>query len=196
MERISPVVKYILIINVLVFILQIYLENMGSNLAAYGMLWGIQSGNFGVWQLVTHMFMHGDFRHIFFNMFVLYMFGSRLEYTLDSKRFLQLYVTSGLAAGILQMLISPYIPSLGASGAVMGVMAAFAYLFPNSRLMIFPIFIPIKAKYAIGAMIAIDLFSGISGRPDNIAHWAHLGGAAAGLAIIWYWNKTNRKKFY
>ena len=197
LERISPVIKNILIINVIVFIVQNFYEAQGVDLTDYGALWGFQSGNFKVWQLVTHMFMHGNFMHIFFNMYALYMFGIRLEYSLDSKRFLQLYLISGLVAGSLQMLISPYVPSIGASGAVMGVLAAFAYLFPNTQLIIFPIFIPIKAKYAVAAMVAIDLFSGIAGRPeDNVAHWAHLGGAAAGFAIVWYWNKTNRKRFY
>ena len=194
-----PVVKNLLIINGLVFMAQLVFDKQGFRFTEYGALWDWESGNFRVWQLITHMFMHspGNFTHILFNMLGLYIFGTRLEYFWGAKRFLQFYLICGIVAGIAQLLIQNNFIAVGASGAVMGVLTAFAYLFPNERLIMFPIFIPVKAKYIVPALIALDLFSGIANTPgDQVAHWAHLGGALAGFVIVWFWNKTNRRKFY
>jgi membrane associated rhomboid family serine protease len=195
----TPVIKNLLIINGLVFMAQLVLDKQGFDFTDYGMLYDWGSDKFRVWQVITHMFLHTpeNFMHIFFNMLLLYMFGTRLEYHWGAKRFLQFYLICGIAAAITQMLIQDNFKAYGASGAVMGVLTAFTYLFPNERLMIFPIFIPVKVKYIVPALIAMDLFSGIADTPgDDVGHWAHLGGALAGFVIVWFWNKTNRRKFY
>ncbi|MEJ7736143.1 MAG: rhomboid family intramembrane serine protease [Chitinophagaceae bacterium] len=194
-----PVVKNLLIINGLVYLAQVVFAQQGVELEFWGALWPYQSPYFGVWQLVTHMFMHsrGTIFHIVFNMFGLWMFGSVLEKRWGSKRFLQFYLLCGIIAGIAHLLFSGgYASAVGASGAIMGILAGFAYLFPNNELYLMLIPIPIKAKYAIPALMALDLFGAFSGQSSNIAHWAHLGGALAGLIIVIIWNKTNRKTFY
>jgi membrane associated rhomboid family serine protease len=196
-ESIPPVVKNLLIANVLVFFAQQMFEAQGKPLEFHAALWDYRSPYFRVWQLVTHMFMHASFFHILFNMFGLWMFGKELENRWGSKRFLQFYIICGLAAGLAQLLLQTNFVAVGASGAIMGVFAAFAYLFPNTPLVIFPIFIPIKAKWAIPGLMAIDLFGGIARMPgDNVAHWAHLGGAITGLIVVFIWNKRNRNTFY
>ncbi len=195
-----PVVKNLLIANVLVYLAQVVFTKQGIFLEQWGALWPLQSPYFGIWQLVTHMFMHDSsgIWHILFNMFGLYMFGKILEEFWGPKRFLQFYIICGLAAGVAHLLLGGgqgY--AVGASGAIMGVFAAFAYLNPNAPLFLMFIPIPIKAKYAIPGLMALDLFSGIARLPgDNIAHWAHLGGAAAGLILVIIWNKNNRRTFY
>ncbi len=192
---IPPVVKNLLIINGLVFLAQYVFEQQDIRLEIWGALWGLRSGNFQVWQLITYMFMHGGISHILFNMFALWMFGMILERFWGAKRFLTFYILCGIFAGITQLVMQPAGIAIGASGAIMGIMAAFAYLFPNTELFIMFIPIPIKAKYVVPGFMALDIFGGISGG-DNIAHWAHLGGAFAGLIIVIIWNKTNKKTFY
>jgi membrane associated rhomboid family serine protease len=206
-DTLPPVVKNLLIVNVIVFFAQMAFKDYGiylsedrilSYFTIYGALWPLDSGLFKVWQLVTHMFMHGDIMHILFNMFGLWMFGRYLENFWGPKRFLQFYMICGLVAGITHLLLhSGEGYAVGASGAIMGVFAGFAYLFPNAPLYIMLIPIPVKAKYAIPGLMAIDLFGGIAQLPgDNIAHWAHLGGAVTGLVLVLFWNKRNRKHFY
>lgn len=200
---IPPVIKNLLIINGLVWLAQIAFTKQGTYLEVYGALWGLQSGNFKIWQLITYMFMHSAvdsqggvvFSHILFNMFALWMFGTNLEKFWGAKRFLTFYMICGIAAGIAQLIMQSDGVAVGASGAIMGIMAGFAYLFPNTEMFIMFIPIPIKAKYVVPGFMALDLFGGISGG-DNIAHWAHLGGAFAGLIIVIIWNKTNKKTFY
>ncbi len=207
LSGLPPVVKNLLIINILVWIAQIFFIKQGNPLEIYGALWSRETGNFNIWQLVTHMFMHAsvdqrgqiEFYHIFFNMFTLWMFGKILENFWGSKRFLQFYMISGLVAGIVQLLMGGFSYAVGASGAIMGLMAGFAYLFPNTELYIMFIPIPVKAKYVIPGLMALDLFGGIANTSgDNVAHWAHLGGAAAGLIMVIFWNKSkgNRRNFY
>jgi membrane associated rhomboid family serine protease len=131
-------------------------------------------------------------------MFTLYMFGAQLEDVWGSKRFFNFYMICGIVAGLAQLFFGGdggY--AVGASGAIMGVLAAFTFLFPNTPLYMMFIPIPIKAKFAIPALMALDLFGGIAKvNGDNIAHWAHLGGAAAGFILVLIWNKTNRNTFY
>jgi membrane associated rhomboid family serine protease len=209
---IPPVIKNLLIINGLVWLAQLYFDRQGVFLELYGGLWSLGSGNFRVWQLITHMFMHQAyeidlaagtinytpvFAHIGFNMFALWMFGSTLENFWGSKRFLQFYMICGVGAGLAQMLLGGGGYAIGASGAVMGVMAGFAYLFPNTELYMLFIPVPIKAKYVVGGLVALDLFGGINpGQGDNVAHWAHLGGALIGIIVVIFWNKTRKKDFY
>ncbi|MEO5995062.1 MAG: rhomboid family intramembrane serine protease [Chitinophagaceae bacterium] len=195
-ESLPPVVKNLLIANVLVFLAQFVFEQQGFTLEPLFALHPIESGDFRIWQLVTHMFMHGGFFHILFNMFGLWMFGSILENYWGSKRFFQFYIICGLVAGAAHLTFSNG-SAIGASGAVMGVFAAFAYLFPNTPLFLMFIPIPIKAKWAMPGLILIDVFGAIAPRTgDNIAHWAHIGGALAGLCLVLIWNKKNRKTFY
>ena len=197
-NSLTPVVKNLLIANVLVFIAQLYFLKIERPLELYGALWPVRSGNFRVWQLVTYMFMHASWMHLIFNMLGVYMFGATLENFWGSKRFLQFYMICGLVAGGAQLALqgdSMY--SLGASGAVMGILAGFGYLFPNTDLYLYFIPIPVKAKYAISGFILIDLFGVLVPREgDQIGHYAHLGGALAGLIIVILWNRTNRKNFY
>jgi membrane associated rhomboid family serine protease len=170
------------------------------------------------------MFLHGSFMHILFNMIALWMFGGILENYWGAKRFLNFYLICGIGAAIVQILMIPWettrslqgmadIPAeymqdaiqqaidqysmIGASGAIMGVMAAFAYLFPNTELYIFLIPMPVKAKYVIPVYVLIDLFGGLSRQPgDNVGHFAHLGGALVGILIVIFMNRTNRRNFY
>jgi membrane associated rhomboid family serine protease len=167
------------------------------------------------------MFMHGGIFHILFNMFALWMFGSLMERIWGPKRFLSFYLVCGLFAAIAQMIsyavafwgldhatltaveqiqyqdILTKSATVGASGAIMGVLAAYAYTFPNTELFIMPIPFPIKAKWAIIGIIGIDLFGGFANASnDNVAHFAHVGGALAGLAIVWYWNRNNKRQFF
>lgn len=192
-----PVVKNLIIANVVVFLAQFVFEQQGYPLEPLFALWALRSGLFQVWQLVTHMFMHGGIWHIVFNMFGLWMFGSVLENHWGSKRFFQFYIICGLIAGIAHLLFTNTGYAIGASGAIMGVFAGFAYLFPETPLYIYFIPIPIKAKWAMPGLILVDVFSAVSPKTgDNVAHWAHIGGAVAGLLLVMIWNKTNRKTFY
>jgi membrane associated rhomboid family serine protease len=208
-----PVVKNLIIINVLVWVAQLIYDKkdgiltmwMTSKLALYP----VESPEFKPYQIATHMFAHStydlghniNFIHILFNMFGLFMFGRILENVWGPKRFLFFYLACGVGAAaahlIMQYFLGEGAAAVGASGAVMGIFAAFAYLFPNTELMIIPIPVPIKAKWVVLAYVLIDLFGGI-GRlaGDNIAHFAHLGGALTGFIIVFFWNKTNRRTLY
>lgn len=223
-ETFPPIVKNLIIINVLVFVAQKVFDQQ-YDLTNKIMLWPVQSEEFRPYQIATHMFAHGDIAHIFFNMFALWLFGRVLEGVWHQKRFLFFYLACGVGAAALHILVQ-YLqyerlatdiraiadvsdieaefylkaqihPVLGASGAVMGVAVAFAYLFPNTELTVPPIWIPIKAKWLVLLYVAGDLISGFSNRAgDNIAHFAHLGGALTGFIIVLIWNKTNRRTFY
>jgi rhomboid-like protein len=178
---------------------------------------------FQPYQILTHMFMHGSLAHIFFNMWGLLMFGSILEQVWGPKRFLTFYLITGLGAVALHMAVQVYLmhsftgsidPSiallnantdaagiyvsqtLGASGAIFGIATAFAMLFPNTELMIIPIPIPIKAKYLMPLYILVELVMGLSmHQGDNVAHFAHLGGALFGFILVKIWNR-NRNTLY
>lgn len=198
-NKTPEVITHLLIINALVFGIQIMFPQMDKLLTGYYFL----SPNFKPWQILTHLFAHADISHLFFNMFSLWMFGKILAHLWGTQRFLFFYLSCGLFAFITHelYLYSQYgmntanAPFLGASGAVYGILVAFATLFPNTQLMLLFPPIPLKAKYLIGGFILMDLFSGISGRSTGIAHFAHLGGALAGFLIIRLWQK-NRNKFY
>ena len=223
-QRNTPVVLNLIIINVLVYLAQ---RVIGDSVTDKIALYPVNSEFFKPYQVITHMFAHSPTMlvHIIFNMFALWMFGTILERSWGPKRFLIFYLICGLAAAglhlLMQYLKNPeagqvtqamydqaiasegYFPkyalggAVGASGAIMGVLAAFAYLFPNTPLYMMFIPIPIKAKIAIPVMVAIDLFGGFAGiQGDSIAHFAHLGGAIAGFLMVLYWNKINKKTFY
>ena len=221
---IPPVIKNLLIINLLVFIAQITFQHDATvdNLFA---LHDIRSVYFKPYQLVTYMFMHGSWGHIFFNMLALWIFGASLENYWGSKRFLIFYMITGIGAGILQMatlyieltpiieevknlnileqqeyIHSPASPlngaTVGASGAIFGCLAAFAYLFPNRLIYIYGLF-PIKAKWLALIYGGIELFSGIANSSgDTVAHWAHIGGAIVGIIVVMMWHGTGRRNNY
>ena len=201
-DNFPPIVKNLMIINVLVFVAQMMFDKQYSVTAILAM-WPIDSPYFKPYQIVTHMFTHSptSFGHILFNMFSLWMFGKILENVWGGKRFLLFYLICGIGAAVGHLAVEYFTggvaPAVGASGAVMGVLVAFAYLFPNTELFILFIPFPIKAKWAAIGYVAIDLFSGIASfSGDNIAHFAHLGGALTGFILVLVWNKGNRRKFY
>lgn len=194
-QKFSPVVLNLLIINVLVFLVQNMFDDQEQKITRVLAMYPYQSEFFKPYQLVTHMFTHGSFTHILFNMFALWSFGSLLERVWGPKKFLIFYLVCGLAAAVAQLFLSNA-PAIGASGAVMGLLGAYAYLFPNTELLIFPIPFPIKAKWAIIGIAAIDFFGGVYPTGSQIAHFAHLGGLAMGLILVIIWNKGNKKTFY
>ena len=195
LQRTTPVVLNLIIINVLVFIIQMMFDGPDEQITRKIALFPYDTEYFKPYQLVTHMFAHGGFFHLFFNMFVLWMFGTMLERIWGPKRFFIFYFACGLAAGVAHLLLQNA-PAVGASGAIMGLFAAYAYLFPNTQLIIFPIPVPVKAKYAVAIMAAFDLFGGVYSTGSNIAHFAHLGGLAMGFILVLIWNKTNKETFY
>jgi len=202
-DRFPPIVKNLIIINVLVFLAQLIFD------PRYGLtlriaLWPVDTPLFEPYQIVTHMFAHSPnfFFHILLNMLVLFMFGRVLENVWGAKRFLIFYLASGLGAAAAHLVMQHFmggipVPTVGASGAIMGVFVAFAYLFPNTELILFPIPIPVKAKWMAIGYIALDLFGGFGQfAGDNVAHFAHLGGALTGFLLVLFWNKTNRNTMY
>jgi membrane associated rhomboid family serine protease len=223
LQKDTPIVLNLIIINTIAYVAQLAFGGSGNENTINDLfaLHHYKSDVYQPYQLVTHMFMHGSFFHLLFNMFGLWMFGSLMEKLWGHQRFLVFYLICGLVAGIAQMgsyaysnwrwdhsFMSPEKVELyqnmlsmnstvGASGAIMGVLAAYAFTFPNTQLYIFPIPFPIKTKWALTALIAFDIFGGVTNSPsDNVAHFAHVGGALAGLIIVIFWNKTNKKTFF
>lgn len=235
-NNIPPITRNIIIINVIVFILTYVLQTdlMYRYLAAFYPF----SPFFHSWQIITHMFMHGSFMHILFNLMTLYSFGPVLEQVLGDKKYVLLYFVSGLGAFFLfnlwnfveveqiksslqslgfdlagymdgesvsfkgnsaaileqqnlvnqlQSIIS--VPMVGASGAIFGVIAAFATLYPDAKIMLMFIPVPIKVKYLMPVVIAVSVYLGISGNVGGIAHLAHVGGALVGFLLAMYWKK-------
>lgn len=196
LQRTTPVVLNLIIINALVFFVQYMFDGPEEMISQKIALFPYNTPYFKPYQLVTFMFAHGGFFHLFFNMFALWMFGTMLERVWGPKRFLIFYLACGLASGFAQLLLE-HAPAVGASGAIMGLFAAFAYLFPNTQLIIFPIPVPVKAKYAVALLAAFDLFGGVyPAAGGNIAHFAHLGGLVMGFILVLIWNKTDKKTFY
>ena len=199
-----PVIKKLLIINGIVFFLQVLVENMifsgipGGQFInkyfaliplqglKYDTMGGIFSMDFLPWQLITYQFLHGDIWHIGFNMFFLWMFGMEIENYWGSNKFLLFYLLAGIAGGILQLVVTPFMPGgaapiIGASGAVYGVMVAFAMFFPERYIYIYML-IPVKAKYLIVFLMIIE-FSSV-GNMDFVAHMVHIGGAISAVVFI------------
>lgn len=243
---ITDTVKHLLIINVLMFLGTMFVGN-GELFYRWFALYFPENSLFQPWQIVTHMFMHGGFAHIAFNMFALWMFGTSVEANLGSKKFLFLYISAGLGAVLFQLgfyyyqympveadliasgllkgeinemlstgkvtrditqlqfnqlqeLVNVHRTSMvGASGCIMGVLAAFGIMNPNAELMLIFLPIPIKAKYFIPGIIILDIISAFTGRSffslSNTAYLAHVGGAVIGALIMWYWKKNQFDKF-
>lgn len=186
-----PMIKILLFINIAVYLVfNVLFMNtpLADYFESYCALQGFATDNFHPWQLVTYMFMHGSFSHILFNMLALWMFGVEIENYWGSNRFLIYYMTTGIGAGLLQILIFPYSAVVGASGAVYGVLLAFGMMFPD-RIIFVSFIVPMKAKYFVILYGAIELFSGVFGAGGNVAHFAHLGGMIFGFILIKYWQK-------
>lgn len=218
------ITKNLIIINVLLFFGTFIAQRYGIDIVNYLGLHFFLAENFNVAQLFTYLFMHGGFSHVFFNMFAVWMFGTVLERTWGPKRFLFYYIVCGIGAGIVQeitqymeyrMVLSQYVNvdtgtgiipmsdylnmmnTVGASGAVYGILLAFGMLYPNQRMFIFPLPVPIKAKYFVVGYAVIELLLGIANNAgDNVAHFAHLGGMIFGFILIKYWKKKNGTYYY
>jgi membrane associated rhomboid family serine protease len=150
---------------------------------------------FRPWTLFTYMFAHGSLTHILFNMLGLYMFGSRVEERIGSRRFLLLYFISGLSGALLTMFLAPRAPVIGASGAVFGIMLAFARFWPDVQIL-FMMFIPLQARFAVMVMAAMELYAGTSGSRSGIANFCHLGGfAGAYLYLVYLERRAGVRKF-
>ena len=218
LNSIPPVTKNLIIINLLLWLATIvFRKTLGIDLVEYLGLHYFQADRFNAAQMVTYMFMHDpySFGHVFFNMFSVFIFGRTLESVWGGKRFLVFYMITGIGAGLIQeitwyislhdaiantesmigwsqtRLVLNNIITIGASGAVFGILLAFGMMFPNAELFLMFIPIPIKAKYFVIGYGLIELFLGIrsSSGGDNIAHFAHLGGMLFGLILILYWRK-------
>ena len=203
-----PVVKNLLILNVLFFLADVSLRTRGIDLTQWLGLHYITAQDFYPWQFITYMFMHGNFSHLFFNMFALWMFGYALENYWGSKRFLVYYLITGVGAALIQTGVlaleirsmtaelPPFaaqhyinqIVTVGASGAVYGILLAFGMCFPNVPIFLY-FFLPIKAKWFVIIYGVIEFFAGIGRASDGVAHFAHLGGMIFGLLLILYWRK-------
>lgn len=207
-----PAVQNLLIANCVVFLAMILLDKM--RIYELFALFPMPSPFFKLWQPVTYMFMHGDFSHLFFNMFALWMFGRGLEQELGTKRFLTYYLVCGIGAGLVQLgvaqidlmrlseasiLYQSYLctPTVGASGAVFGLLLAFGMLHPNATIMLLIPPIPMKAKWFVIIYGLLELLFGVSGKMDSVAHFAHLGGMFWGwLLLIWWRYRDSRKYRY
>ena len=213
-----PVVKHLLIINVLLYLATFTMNRFHIDLTDYLGLHFFKASDFKVYQLITYMFMHGNFEHLFFNMFALWMFGNTLENIWGSKRFLWFYMLCGIGAGLCQEVVQyiQYVTTLaqydsvnfgggqvismanylnmlntvGASGAIYGLLLAFGMMFPNSMIYLY-FFVPIKAKWFVIGYAVIELVSGFIGG-GNVAHFAHLGGMLFGLILILVWKKKGK----
>lgn len=221
MNKLPEVTKNLLAINILMFLATIVLERQGTDLTSLLGLHFFKASDFEPYQLLTYMFMHSDFPHLFFNMFALFMFGGVLERVWGSKRFLIYYLVAGVGAGLLQE-ITQYVhfaqlgwnenalipvqslglvpvsdvlnlwTTVGASGAVYAILLGFGMSFPNEKMFIFPLPFPIKAKFFVIGYAVIELLLGVSNSQDGIAHYAHLGGMLFGLVMILYWRKKRK----
>lgn len=211
LSSLPPVTRNLIIINVVVFLASLLNHNYATGLLG---LYFPASPLFHWWQVITHMFMHGNLAHIFFNMYTLFIFGIVLERIIGSKKFLLFYFVCGLGAealhlGVQYLQLHTYlpganlgnaeaiahiqeilsVPTVGASGAIYGVLMGFAMLFPESRItLIFPP-VSLSAKWMVGIFAAIELFTGITGAAPGIAHFAHLGGMLFAWLLILWWRK-------
>ena len=217
MNNMPPVVKNLLIINVLMYLATVVLQRYGLDLEALLGLHFFLASDFRVYQFFTYMFMHANLSHLFFNMFAVWMFGRIMEQVFGSQRFLFFYIVCGLGAGLIQEgaqgvkylweglaqyqnanidgVIMPmreylnYWNTVGASGAIYGILLAYGMTFPNERLFIIPFPFPIKAKWLVMGYAVIELMSAFASTGDHVAHMAHLGGMLFGWLLILYWRR-------
>ena len=198
--RTPPVVKNLIIANTLIFLATWLLPQAAIIADRFYALYWFGSPLFHSYQYITYMFLHGGFGHLFFNMFALWMFGRTLEYELGSRRFIIYYLVCGVGAALIQMLVAWLtgelgIVLIGASGAVMGVLLAFGVMHPNEVLIMFPIPVPVKAKWFVIGYAALELFYGATGRAAGIAHFAHVGGMLWGYLLLLYWKRKGAIRY-
>lgn len=229
MHYMPPVTKNLLIINVLFFLGRYVAMLYGIDLDDVLGLHFVLASHFHLYQVFTYMFMHASWAHIFFNMFAVWMFGVAIENAMGSRRYLLYYLTCGLGAAMTQEVVQfvqyaynglgayEQIPTagavlamgdylnlwttVGASGAVYGILLAFGMTFPDNRIFIFPLPVPIKAKYFVAGYAVIELLSGFGSSNDGVAHFAHLGGMLFGLLLLLYWRNgggrsNNNSRWY
>jgi len=219
----APAVVCLLAINIGIYLINVVIGPQASEMISSFALYYFDSPSFNAYQIITHMFLHGSFVHLLFNMFALFVFGSQLELIWRTKRFIIFYFVTGLGAVFLHQAvlafevlqisgsITPnsdlnllsalsssayrelqfkyFVPVVGASGAIYGLLLAYAVMFPNAKLMFLLLPVPIKAKYLIPVLMAAELFLGVRQYSfDNIAHFAHLGGALFGFILVKLWS--------
>lgn len=214
MRNLPTITKNLLLLNIFVWFVDILMQRYGIRLYDYLGLHYVTSSSFHIWQPLTYMFMHGGFSHLFFNMFAVLMFAPVLEQEWGGKRFLFYYLLCGLGAAFVQELVwglkvesllSTYsaesvmmnyvnqVVTVGASGAVFGILLAFGWFFPDVPMFIIFLPIPIKARYFVLLYAAVELLAGFSNLPgDNVAHFAHLGGMLFGLVVLLWWRYGER----
>ena len=205
MRNLPSVTQHLLLINVFCWIADYVLSQYGIQLSGICGLHYVNAPTFGFWQPLTYMFMHADFTHLFCNMFAVWMFAPVLEREWGSRKFLIYYLICGLGAAAVQEgvwalqvgssaqaeIIAPMLNTIGASGAVFGILFAFGWLFPDVRMFLLFIPIPIRARTFVLVYAAIELMAGFSHIPgDNVAHFAHLGGMLFGWLLLLWWRKS------
>ncbi len=224
MMEMPPVTKNLIIINLLFFLAKLAAARYGVDLDNLLGLHFFLAPDFGFYQFLTYMFMHGGVTHILFNMFAVWMFGRTMESYWGGRRFLVYYVVCGLGAGLAQegvqyaqylveglggyetvnigyamISMGDYLnrwTTIGASGAVYGILLAFGLTFPDERLFIFPLPVPIKAKFFVIGYAVIELLSALGNSGDGVAHFAHLGGMIFGFLLILYWRRNGGGGYY
>ena len=206
MPNVPPVTRYLLIANVLVFALQLFLHDASTlALSQHFALWPLGpdqlgqvaggvviSVGFRPWQLVTYAFMHGGFEHILFNMFALYMFGGVIERTFGARNYTIYYFACAIVAAVAQLLVMKYFPNgfyhtIGASGAIFGLLLAFGMLYPKEKMFLIFLPIPMPAWLFVIGYAVVELVLGVTGTQAGVAHFAHLGGMVGGYVMIQYW---------
>ncbi len=187
MYRLPPITQGIIIANVLVFLLE---PTFGSGLISAFALWPL-GPQFQPWQILTYAFLHANLMHISFNMLAVYMFGADMERVWGGRRYLTYYLVCVVSAALAQLTVSgvtgAYYPTIGASGAVFGLLLAFALYFPQRKIMLLILPIPLPAKVFVILYGALELILGVTGTQEGVAHFAHLGGLAGGFLMIRYW---------
>ncbi|MEO7065897.1 MAG: rhomboid family intramembrane serine protease [Rhodanobacter sp.] len=196
-----PITRNLLIANVVVFLLQ---QMFGDVFLQYFALWpwgpdqvfqaaqGVVSIGFRPWQVVTYAFMHGSITHILFNMVALYMFGGAIEHTFGARNFIIYYFVCAIVAAFAQLVVVSYFthgfyPTLGASGAIFGLLLAFGMLYPHEKVMLIFLPVPMPAWLFVIGYAAVELVMGVTGTEAGVAHFAHLGGMVGGIVLIEYW---------
>ena len=209
-RSLPPAVQNLLIANAVAFLAMLVLDR--ATILEYFALFPAGSPFFRLWQPLTYMFLHADFSHLFFNMFALWMFGRGLEWEMGTRRFLVYYFVCGIGAALIQLLMMQidlaglpphsldyyhylWTPTLGASGAVFGLLLAFGMLHPNATIMLLIPPIPMKAKWFVVIYGLLELFLGMSGSMDNVAHFVHLGGMFWGWLLLMWWHYKARRRF-
>jgi len=194
----APITRTLIVINVVVFLAQLA---FGERLVEVFALWPFATGEypgtptFMPWQLLTYGFMHGGFDHLFFNMFALYMFGGEIERLLGPRRYLTYYLVCVAGAALAQLLVfggggKPPVPTVGASGGVFGLLLAYGLAYPRRKLMLLFPPIPMPAWLFVTLYGLLELYLGVTGNNEGVAHFAHLGGMAAGYALLVYWRRS------